>query len=141
MRILRIAKVDEFETTSQVAKVGEAALPIVSDLVKKVTPAITVEVTLLQVIPTSQWLAAGEGAAPVPYTEAEMKQIRKLVLRYLKEAGKWTPEREALNQKRLAHQAKLKEIWDAAMDEALSKKMRMKTFPEFWMKKRAEAGF
>jgi TRAP transporter TAXI family solute receptor len=67
--------------------------------------------------------------------------MHKGSIRYLKEAGKWTPEREAVNQKRLAHQAKLKEIWDAAMDEALGKKMRMKKFPEFWLKKRAEAGF
>jgi TRAP transporter TAXI family solute receptor len=62
-------------------------------------------------------------------------------IRYLKEIGKWTPEREARNNERLQHQADLKKVWDAAMDEALEKKMKSKEFPDFWLKKRAEAGF
>lgn len=62
-------------------------------------------------------------------------------IRYLKEIGKWTPEREARNKALLQHQADLKKVWDSAMDEALTKKMKMRNFPEFWLKKRAEAGF
>ncbi|MBW1792221.1 MAG: C4-dicarboxylate ABC transporter substrate-binding protein, partial [Deltaproteobacteria bacterium] len=62
-------------------------------------------------------------------------------IRYLKEIGKWTPEREAMNQKRLQHQADLKKLWDATMNEALEKKMKSKKYPAFWLKKRAEAGF
>ena len=62
-------------------------------------------------------------------------------IRYLKEIGKWTPEREARNKALLQHQADLKKVWDAAMEEALTKKMKMSKFSEFWLKKRAEAGF
>jgi len=67
--------------------------------------------------------------------------MHKGAIRYLKEIGKWTPEREAMNQKRLQHQADLKKLWDATMDEALEKKMKSKKYPAFWLKKRAEAGF
>ena len=61
-------------------------------------------------------------------------------IKYYKEAGMWTPERAAKQKERLAHQAKLKKMWDAAMDEALAKKMKMRKFGAFWLKKRAEAG-
>lgn len=67
--------------------------------------------------------------------------MHKGAIRYLKEIGKWTPEREGMNQKRLQHQADLKKLWDATMDEALEKKMKSKKYPAFWLKKRAEAGF
>jgi hypothetical protein len=67
--------------------------------------------------------------------------IHRGAIRYLKEIGKWTPEREARNKMLLQHQADLKKVWDAAMEEALTKKMKMSKFPEFWLKKRAEAGF
>ncbi len=62
-------------------------------------------------------------------------------IRYLKEIGKWTPEREAKNKKSLQHQADLKKVWDPTVEEALDKKMKSKDFPAFWLKKRAEAGF
>jgi TRAP transporter TAXI family solute receptor len=62
-------------------------------------------------------------------------------IRYLKEIGKWTSEREAKNQARLQHQADLKKLWDATMEEALDKKMKMRKYPDFWLKKRSEAGF
>ncbi len=62
-------------------------------------------------------------------------------IRYLKEIGKWTPEREAMNQERLKHQADLKKLWDATVEEALGQKMKSGDFPAYWLKKRAEAGF
>jgi TRAP transporter TAXI family solute receptor len=62
-------------------------------------------------------------------------------IRYYKEIGVWNAEREAKNQARLAHQVKLKKVWDAAFSEALEKKMKMRKFNDFWTKKRAEAGF
>jgi TRAP transporter TAXI family solute receptor len=67
--------------------------------------------------------------------------VHKGAIRYLKEIGKWTPEWEAKNQERLKHQADLKKLWDATMDEALENKMKSKKFPAFWLKKRSEAGF
>lgn len=62
-------------------------------------------------------------------------------VRYLKEIGKWTPEREAKNRKRIQRQEDLKKLWDATYEEALSKKMKSKKYPAFWLKKRAAAGF
>lgn len=62
-------------------------------------------------------------------------------IRYLKQVGKWTPEREKMNQERLKHQADLKKLWSEAMEEALEKKMKSGDFPAFWLKKRADAGF
>ena len=67
--------------------------------------------------------------------------LHKGAIRYYKEIGMWNAEREAKNQARLAHQAKLKKVWDAAFSEALEKKMKMRKFNDFWIKKRAEAGF
>jgi hypothetical protein len=67
--------------------------------------------------------------------------MHKGSIRYLKENGMWSPEREKVNNERIAHQVKLKEVWQAAMDEALKTKMKMRKFSEFWLKKRAEAGF
>lgn len=62
-------------------------------------------------------------------------------IRYLKEIGKWTPEREAKNRKRIQRQEDLKKLWDATYEEALAKKMKSKKYPAFWLKKRAAAGF
>jgi TRAP transporter TAXI family solute receptor len=41
--------------------------------------------------------------------------LHKGAIRYLKEIGKWTPEREAKNKKSLQHQAALKKLWDATI--------------------------
>ncbi|MBI5966870.1 MAG: TAXI family TRAP transporter solute-binding subunit [Deltaproteobacteria bacterium] len=62
-------------------------------------------------------------------------------IRYLKEIGKWTPEREAMNKERLKRQAELKKLWDAVVAEALEKKIKGDDFPKFWLGKRAAAGF
>lgn len=62
-------------------------------------------------------------------------------IRYLKEIGKWTPQREALNKERLRRQANLKKLWDAVVAEALEKKTPSKDFPNFWLQRRKTAGF
>jgi TRAP transporter TAXI family solute receptor len=71
--------------------------------------------------------------------------LHKGAIRYLKEIGRWTPEREAKNKKSLQHQADLKKLWDATMEEALAlaakKKLKMRNFSKFWLEKRAAAGF
>jgi len=67
--------------------------------------------------------------------------MHKGSIRYLKEIGMWTSEREEKNKERIKHQVELKKVWNAAMEEALTKKMKMRKFPEFWLKKKAEAGF
>ena len=62
-------------------------------------------------------------------------------IRYFKEIGKWTPEREKMTEDRIAHQAKLKELWDETTKEAKQKGLKGKEFYKFWMAKRAKAGF
>lgn len=62
-------------------------------------------------------------------------------IRYLKEIGKWTPDREKLNKERLKRQADLKKLWDVVVAEALEKKIPSKDFPNFWVEKRKAAGF
>jgi hypothetical protein len=67
--------------------------------------------------------------------------IHRGAIRYLKEIGEWTQEREARNQQLLEHQAKLKKVWDEAVEDALERKIKSKEFPAFWLKKREQAGF
>jgi TRAP transporter TAXI family solute receptor len=67
--------------------------------------------------------------------------FHKGAIRYFKEIGKWTPEREKMNEERLAHQAKLKKLWDETMKEAKQKGLTGKKFSAFWMQQRAKAGF
>lgn len=69
---------------------------------------------------------------PVPLHEGSIQ--------YLKEIGKWTPEREALNKKRLGHQEALQKAWKAAVAEADQKKVKNEDFPKFWLSKREAAG-
>ena len=61
-------------------------------------------------------------------------------VRYFKEIGRWTPEREKKNEERIAHQAKLKQLWDETMKEAKQKGLKGKEFSKYWMGKRAKAG-
>lgn len=70
------------------SKVGEAALPVVEELVSKLSPELKVEVTLLQVISSlTHWVVAGEASASVRYTERELEQIKKQARDYLAKAG------------------------------------------------------
>jgi len=62
-------------------------------------------------------------------------------IKYLKEIGYWTPEREQMNKNRLAHEKELKSLWDSVVEEAELQNISYKAFPEFWMEKREEAGF
>jgi len=70
------------------SKVGEAALPHIEELVSKLSIEVKVEVTLFQVVSLSTYAAvAGEVSVRVPYTEKEMKQIKKKAMDYLNKAG------------------------------------------------------
>ena len=69
------------------SKVGEAALPYVEELVSKLLPELKIEVTLFQVIRPTQWVIAAEVSAPVSYTEAELKLIKRKAMDYLEKAG------------------------------------------------------
>lgn len=78
------------------SKIGEAALPYVEELVSKLSPEIKAEVTLFQVVSSlTHYVAAGEAAASIPYTEQEMKQIKKTATDYLKKASEGLKSRGA----------------------------------------------
>jgi nucleotide-binding universal stress UspA family protein len=70
------------------SKVGEAALPVIEQLIEKCSPSVKVEITLLGVITLLRhWVVVGEASAPVSYTEEELKLIRERVMDYLEKAG------------------------------------------------------
>jgi len=70
------------------SKVGEAALPVIEELISKLSPAVTVEVTLFQSASVlSHWVVAGDTPARVPYTEKELEIIKREARKYLKKAG------------------------------------------------------
>jgi len=70
------------------SKVGEAALPYVEKLVSKLSPEVKAEVTLLQIVSETHYVVvSGEVATEAPYTEKEIKQIKKKVTEYLDKVG------------------------------------------------------
>jgi nucleotide-binding universal stress UspA family protein len=76
------------------SKVGEAAIPVILQLVDKLSPGTKVEVILIGVITLLRhWVVVGEASAPVSYTEDELKLIKERVADYLNKTG------ESLKQK------------------------------------------
>jgi nucleotide-binding universal stress UspA family protein len=70
------------------SKVGEAAIPVIEQLVDKLARGTKVEVILIGVITVLRhWVVVGEASAPVSYTEEEFKIIRERVADYLNKAG------------------------------------------------------
>ena len=70
------------------SKVGEAALPVIGQLVDKMAPGAKIELILIGVITLLRhWVVVGEASAPVSYTEEELKIIRDRVLDYLTKSG------------------------------------------------------
>jgi len=70
------------------SKVGEAAIPVIEQLVDKLAPGTKVEVILIGVITMLRhWVVVGEASAPVSYTEEELKRIKERVTDNLNKAG------------------------------------------------------
>lgn len=70
------------------SKVGEAALPVIEQLVSKLAAGTKVEVTLIGVITLLRhWVVVGEASAPVSYTEEELNLIKDRVMNYLEKTG------------------------------------------------------
>jgi nucleotide-binding universal stress UspA family protein len=70
------------------SKVGEAAIPVIEQLVDKLAKGTKVEVILIGVITVLRhWVVVGEASAPVSYTEEEFKIIKERVSDYLNKAG------------------------------------------------------
>ena len=107
--------------------VGEAALPIVEDLVAKLTPALKVEITLLQVVSSlTHWVVAGEASAPVPYTEKELEMIKQKATDYLDKAGEGLRKKGAILNTKVVIGAAAEEIIKAA-DEINASLIAMST--------------
>ncbi|MFC2005246.1 universal stress protein [Chloroflexota bacterium] len=85
------------------SRVGEAALPIVEELITKLLPGEKVEVTLIQVLSSlSHYVIAGEETARVPYTPQEIEQMKKQASQYLRKAGEPLKEAGATTKTRVA---------------------------------------
>jgi nucleotide-binding universal stress UspA family protein len=85
------------------SKVGEAALPIVEELVSKLSPELKVEVTLFQVVSSlSHYIVAGEATARVPYTEKELDVIKQKARDYLSKAGEPLKSKGAIVKTRVS---------------------------------------
>ena len=69
------------------SKVAEAVLPFVEEIVFGLKRGIKGEVTLLHVLSPTYYVVAGEAGAPVPYTDAEIEQIKNKTMDYLDKVG------------------------------------------------------
>ena len=70
------------------SKMGEAALPVVGDLISKLLSATKVEITLLQVVSSLPYfVVAGEAGLQIPYTEMELEQNKRKALDYLEKTS------------------------------------------------------
>jgi nucleotide-binding universal stress UspA family protein len=97
------------------SRVGEAALPYVEDIVSKLSPEVKVEITFFQAVSSLiHYVLAGEAATRVPYTESEMKQIKKKAMDYLKKAGKGLRSKGAVVSAKVAVGDASEEIIKAA---------------------------
>ena len=70
------------------SRVGEAALPCIIDLVAKLVPGGSVEITLIQVVSQLvHYVVVGEEAVRAPYTQQEIEQMKTNAIQYLTKTG------------------------------------------------------
>jgi nucleotide-binding universal stress UspA family protein len=63
---------------------GEAALPVIEELISKLSAEIQTEIVLLQVISAlTHWAVAGAATAPVQFSDKELKLIEQQARDYL----------------------------------------------------------
>ncbi|MCD6567565.1 MAG: universal stress protein [Dehalococcoidia bacterium] len=67
------------------SKLSESILPYVGELVASVAAEAKTEVTLIQIIPPTYYVPAGEAAPRVAYTEEELSQLREIAMDYLRQ--------------------------------------------------------
>jgi nucleotide-binding universal stress UspA family protein len=79
------------------SKVGEAAIPVIEELLTKMKPELKIEVNLVAVVTTTTyWVVAGEASAPVQYTEKELDLIKNRIRAYLERTGEGLRSRGAV---------------------------------------------
>lgn len=109
------------------SKVGEAALPVIEQLLTKMSPELKVEITLLGVITLlRRWVVVGEASAPVSYTEEELKLIKQRVTDYLEKTGEALRSQGAIVNARVSTGNAAEEILKAA-DEINADMIAMST--------------
>jgi nucleotide-binding universal stress UspA family protein len=70
------------------SKVGEAAIPVIKQLLTRRASGTKIDIHLLGVITLLRhWVVVGEASAPVSYTEDELSLIRDRVMNYLQETA------------------------------------------------------
>jgi nucleotide-binding universal stress UspA family protein len=109
------------------SKVGEAALPVIEQLIEKLPAGMQVEVTLLGVITLLRhWVVVGEASAPVSYTEDELRLIRQRVTDYLTRTGESLKKRGVVIKTMVSNGNAADEILKAA-DEVNADLIAMST--------------
>jgi nucleotide-binding universal stress UspA family protein len=109
------------------SKVGEAALPVIEQLVDKLAPRTQVEVVLFGVITLLRhWVVVGEASAPVQYTEEELTLIKTRVTNYLEKTGEVMKKRGVVIKSMVATGNASDEILKAA-DEIKADLIAMST--------------
>lgn len=70
------------------SRTGEAALPMIEELIAKLAPGVKAEVILFQAISAlSHWVVVGETGARIPYTQKELELLKQEGTDYLNKAG------------------------------------------------------
>jgi nucleotide-binding universal stress UspA family protein len=97
------------------SKVGEAAIPSVENLALRLAPGTDVEVTLIQVISdlTFDFLTE-DGAAQLPYNEADLKQVEGMAQKYLNKIAEGLKSKGIKVQTRVVEGHAAEEIIKAA---------------------------
>jgi nucleotide-binding universal stress UspA family protein len=109
------------------SKVGEAAIPVIQQLLAKCSPQVHVDITLLGVITLLRhWVVVGEASAPVSYTEEELNLIKKRVTDYLEKTGESLKRKQVTLNTMVASGNAAEEILKAA-DEIKADLIAMST--------------
>jgi nucleotide-binding universal stress UspA family protein len=109
------------------SKVGEAAIPVIQQLLAKCSPQVHIDITLLGVITLLRhWVVVGEASAPVSYTEEELNLIKKRVTDYLEKTGESLKRKQVTLNTMVASGNAAEEILKAA-DEIKADLIAMST--------------
>jgi len=99
------------------SKVAEAALPNVEDLVIRMAPKTRIVVTLLQVISNLTYnVLTPEELAQIPYSEADLKQIKQKSMDYLEKIAATLRNKQISVKTRVSVGHAAEEIMKAAQE-------------------------
>ena len=109
------------------SKVGENALPLIEELLSKMSPKVAREVTLFQAISSVAYPAASEGEfVGVAYTEKELAQRKKQAADYLEKTSEGLRRQDVVVETRVGVGSAADEIIKAA-DEIKADLIAMST--------------